>query len=324
MSISTEQLAGRLIPAVPVPFGSDGLVHAPALERYAAWMASQPIGGVAVWAHTGRGLHLRAADADRVLGTWRRALGGAGILIAAAGARTECRTPAEVFHSAMAMARRAVDLGADALLVHPPAAFRAQADRDHLILDYHARLAEAGRPLVLFYLYEAAGGIAYPSELLSALLERPEVLGVKVATLDSVMTFQDIARRITAAAPGKLLITGEDRFLGYSLMCGARAALIGMAAACTGLQAQLLHSYWQGDGQRFLALNAAVDDLAQHTFLAPMEGYIRRMLWCLVHQGVIPDDAAHDPWGHPLDPAEFDRLGACLARVGILPRSSND
>ena len=324
MSITVEQLAGRLIPAVPVPFGPDGVVHAPALERYAAWMVSQPIGGVAVWAHTGRGLRLPAADADRVLGTWRRALGGAGILIAAAGARPECQTPAAVLDSAMAMARRAADRGADALLVHPPAALGAHEDRDRLILDYHARLAEAGRPLVLFYLYEAAGGIAYRPELLAALLERPEVLGIKVATLDSVMTFQDIARLIPAAAPGKLLITGEDRFLGYSLMCGAGAALIGMAAACTRVQAELLHSYWRGDARRFLTLNAAVDDLAQHTFLAPMEGYIRRMLWCLVHQGVIPADAAHDPWGPALDPAEFDRLGACLARVETRLSTSND
>jgi 4-hydroxy-tetrahydrodipicolinate synthase len=324
MSLSVEQLVGQLIPAVPVPFGPDGSVHAPALERYAAWMASQPIGGVAVWAHTGRGLRLREADADRVLGVWRRALGGAGILIAAAGARPECHTPAEVLDSATAMARRAAELGADALLAHPPAAFRAHEDRDRLILDYHARLAEAGRPLILFYLYEAAGGIAYRPELLGALLERPEVLGIKVATLDSVMTFQDIARLIRAAAPGKLLITGEDRFLGYSVMCGAQAALIGMAAACTTLQAELLQSYWRGDVQRFITLNDAVDDLAQHTFIAPMEGYIRRMLWCLVHQGVIPEDAAHDPWGPALDPSEFDRLGACLARVGTRLPTSND
>ena len=48
-------------------------------------------------------------------------------------------------------------------------------------------------------------------------------------------------------APDKLLITGEDRFLGYSLMCGAEAALIGMAAACTDLQAELLRSFWRGD-----------------------------------------------------------------------------
>jgi 4-hydroxy-tetrahydrodipicolinate synthase len=46
-----------------------------------------------------------------------------------------------------------------------------------------------------------------------------------------------------------------------------------------------------------------------------MEGYIKRMLWCLVHQKVIPAEAAHDPWGPELDPTEFDRIGQCVARV---------
>ena len=46
-----------------------------------------------------------------------------------------------------------------------------------------------------------------------------------------------------------------------------------------------------------------------------MDGYILRMLWCLVLQGVIPEDAAHDPWGPRLDPSEFDRLKECLRRL---------
>ena len=115
--------------------------------------------------------------------------------------------------------------------------------------------------------------------------------------------------------PTKVLITGEDRFLGYSLMCGAGAALIGMGAACTALQDAFVQSYWSGAADRFLALNHPIDDLAQHTFVAPMEGYILRMLWCLVHAGVIPAEAAHDPWGPHLGQAEFDQIGACLARL---------
>jgi 4-hydroxy-tetrahydrodipicolinate synthase len=318
MTISVEQLRGGLIPAVPVPFRSDGEVHGPDLERYVDWMASQPIAGVAVWAHTGRGLRLGDAAGDGVLVAWRRALPPGRFLIAAAGARPEWREVADVFASARSMARRAAGLGADALLVHPPVALRDRDDRDRLILDYHAELAEEGLPLVVFYLYEVAGGISYPTELLESLLRRREVLGIKVATLDSVMTFQDIARLIRERVPDKLLITGEDRFLGYSLMCGAQAALIGMGAACTEPQAELLRSFWRGDVGRFLRWNSAIDDLAQHTFLAPMEGYIQRMLWCLVHQGVISRDAAHDPWGPALDPAEFDRIGACLARLDWL------
>jgi 4-hydroxy-tetrahydrodipicolinate synthase len=148
----------------------------------------------------------------------------------------------------------------------------------------------------LFFLYEKAGGISYDASVLSELLSWPNVLGIKVATLDSVMTFQDLAALIAARTPEKVLVTGEDRFLGYSLMCGARAALIGMGAACTSLQASLLRSFLQRDLARFHRLNRAVDDLSRHTFRAPMEGYIQRMLWCLIHHGVISPDAAHDPW----------------------------
>src|SRR2546430_6810337 len=43
--------------------------------------------------------------------------------------------------------------------------------------------------------------------------------------------------------PEKLLITGEDRFFGYSLTLGARAALLGMGAALTNLQAALLEAF---------------------------------------------------------------------------------
>jgi 4-hydroxy-tetrahydrodipicolinate synthase len=315
MTISVNRIEGRLIPAVPVPFDGDGRVHDVGLERYAAWMAAQPIGGVAVWAHTGRGLLLGEEDGARVLSVWRRILPAGTTLVAATGARADRRDPNEVFAAVRSMARRAAELGADALLVHPPTAFRGLADRDALILDYHSAAAEAGLPLLLFYLYEAAGGISYAPGVLANLLARDEVLGVKIATLDSVMMFQDITRLVAVATPEKLIITGEDRFLGYSLMCGARAALIGMAAACTGIQAGLLRAHVDGDAPRFLALSRAVDDLAQHTFIAPMEGYIRRMLWCLAIQGVIPEGAAHDPWGPTPGPGEYDRLAACLRRL---------
>ena len=69
--------------------------------------------------------------------------------------------------------------------------------------------------------------MAYDDRTLHGILELPDVIGIKVATLDSVMTFQRIAA-VLREHPTKLLITGEDRFLGYSLLLGARAALIGM------------------------------------------------------------------------------------------------
>jgi 4-hydroxy-tetrahydrodipicolinate synthase len=253
-----------------------------AQRAYTMWMAMQPIAGVAVWAHTGRGPHLTHDQRRLVLATWRAALPDKVIV---AGANS------------IEMARDAKRGGADALLAFP--------SRDDPVA-YHAALARE-LPVIAFYLYEAAGGVPYDDATLHAILALPGVIGIKVATLDSVMTFQRIAA-VMRDYPERLLITGEDRFLGYSLMLGARAALIGMGAALTELQARLLRAVASGDDRAFLRLSTQVDAFAQTTFVAPMEGYIRRMLWALAADGVIPDDACDDPWGPPLLAAERETV----------------
>ena len=307
------RLDGGLIPAVPVTFDAGGRFHAAAHESYLRHMAAQPVAGAAVWAHTGRGLMLEPELADRVMADWRAALPGK-VIVAGAGAPATS-DPAEATRRSVEMAERAARLGADALLCYAPAWLRGRDDADGLIVEHHRRLAAVGLPLVLFYLYEAAGGISYSPAVLDELLGMPEAVGIKSATLDSVMTYQDLSRRIAARHPGKLLITGEDRFLGYSLMRGARAALIGMGAACTRMQADLIGAHAGGDAARFLELSNLVDVLAEATFVRPMEGYVRRMLWVLAHQGVIPLEAAHDPWGPALPRAEYDEVGRAVAAL---------
>ena len=279
MSTLRERLDWGLVPAVPVPFRGDVMDEA-AQRAYAQWMAGQPIAGVAVWAHTGRGPHLSAEQRGLVLETWREALTDRVIV---AGARD------------ITMAIEARRGRADALLAFP--------QRDDPV-KYHERLGRE-LPVIAFWLYQAAGGVAYDDATLHAILELPAVIGIKVATLDSVMTFQRLAG-ILRAHPDKLLITGEDRFLGYSIMLGARAALVGMGAALPDLQAGLLRSYAARDWPAFHARSAACDRLAEATFIPPMEGYVRRMLWAAAADGAIPHEACDDPWGPPLPAGERD------------------
>lgn len=313
------RLDGRLVAAVPVPFDHEGRVHEGAQESYLRYMASQPVAGVAVWAHTGRGLLLEEATARRVLADWRAAL-PRSVVIAGAGSRLTDDT-ARAMDDSVAMAERAADLGADALLAYAPTWLRGHERRDELIVEHHRRLASVGLPLILFYLYEEAGGVSYSAEVLDELLSMPEVVGIKMATLDSVMTYQDVSRQLLACHPDKLLITGEDRFLGYSLMRGARSALIGMGAVCCELQADLVRAHAERDAARFLRLSSEVDALAESLFTRPMEGYIRRLLWALTHLGVIPAGAANDPWGPELPPREFEEIGRTLeALAGVRAR----
>jgi 4-hydroxy-tetrahydrodipicolinate synthase len=276
-----ERLDGGLIPAVPVPFRGDEM-DADAQRRYARWMARQPVAGVAVWAHTGRGPHLSANVRRDVLDTWREAMPDRVII---AGARD------------IGMAIEARRGKADALLAFP--------ERQDPV-GYHRRLGRE-LPVIAFYLYEAAVGVSYDDSTLHAILELPDVIGIKVATLDSVMTFQRIAA-VLRSHPSKLLITGEDRFLGYSLLLGARTALIGMGAALPDVQADLLRACVQEDWQRFVMLSEICDRFAQATFIDPMEGYIRRMLWAAAAEGALPADACDDPWGPPLPNDERDAV----------------
>jgi len=269
-------------------------------------MATQPINGVEVWAHTGRGLMLSDTTQSLVLGSWREALPD-NLVIAGVGAR-DVTQPDDGTARTLQMAEKAARLGADALLIYPPTWLREHPLGDQLILAHHKRVAEIGLPLILFYLYEDAGGVTYRPNLLDELLSLPEVVAVKIATLDSVMTFQDVAHQIQSRHPEKLLLTGEDRFLGYSLMRGAQAALIGMGAVCTDLQVQLMNAHFSGDAQRFLALSKMIDRLAEVLFVQPMEGYIGRILVALAHLEIIPTDATNDPFGPQLSISEIEEI----------------
>jgi 4-hydroxy-tetrahydrodipicolinate synthase len=286
MSGLADRIQWGLIPAVPVPFRGDRL-DSQAQREYAGWMEARPVAGVAVWAHTGRGPHLSAEQRHEVLETWRETLPDRVIV---AGARD------------ITMAIEARRGRADALLVFP--------QRDDPV-GHHRRLGREV-PAIAFYLYQAAGGVAYDEATLHAILELPEVIGIKVATLDSVMTFQRIAA-LMRSHPDKVLITGEDRFYGYSVMAGATAALIGMGAALPDAQAELLHAYRDRQWERFVALSALCDRLAQATFVEPIEGYIRRMLWAAAAEGAIPPEACDDPWGPALPEGEREIVERVVA-----------
>ena len=191
----------------------------------------------------------------------------------------------------------AAGLGADALMALPPGSFRGRPDRDRLVLDYHAAVAEAGLPLLVSYRREASGGVAYGPEILAQLLARPSVLGVEIATFDGIVAFQQVAALVREQAPGKLVASGEERFLGYSLMSGADLAIVGLGAAYPSEAIELIEAHFQGDPARFLQLSATLDALARPIYRPPMDGSTLRLLRALVEAGVLPSEAANEPSG---------------------------
>lgn len=300
--LTSTKIKNGFFPAVPVIVDETGDIDVPVMQDYVDWLSPQEIAGVAVWAHTGRGLKLDRLNREKVAEMWRRKL-GEKLLICGVG--SQAGTIDDVVGFSLEMARHARDCGADVLLAFPPACL---IDRPHHdILRYHSELTEVGLPILAFYLYEAGGGIHYDDQLLRQILELPGVVGLKVATLDSVMRFQEIAQLMTEF-PQKVLVTGEDRMLGYTLMRGATTALVGLGGVHTAIQLGMFEAWHQRDYSTFIRLSKLVDILAEVTFVEPMEGYIGRVLYCLGVEGIIPTSATRDPWGPTLTAEEKRRI----------------
>lgn len=289
--IIKQKLKKGILPAVPIPFDVKGNIDKDAQKNYVQYMKSQPVAAFAVWAHTGRGLQINDEQKTYIMNSWREAFPDK-IIIAGVGANIkECmKSPdpeGEYLRRSIEMAEKAKELKADAIMVYAPVIFKNCSDVDEKVIQYHKEIAKVGLPIIMFYLYEAAGGVTYSTKVLNEILKLESVLGIKMATLNSIMTYQYVSRLIHDNFPHKIFITGEDRMFGYTLMRGAEAALAGIGCACTSLQKEMMDSYYNGSFNKFIELSNSVDALAECTFVYPMEGYIKRMLTILNLLGVI-------------------------------------
>ncbi len=318
-----DKAYGKVFPAVPTPWTKEGKLHDRAQEAYAGHLAATAVGGAAVWAHTGRGLHIPREARLRTMRSWREAFSDGRLIIAGVGAKpdrilADPDMKAKFIEDTKRMAEDAVDCGADAFLVYAPIVWRDAPDQDEMVYSYHKMLCGYGKPIVLFYLYREAGGISYGPDLLCKLLALPQTVAMKVATLDSVTTFQDVEALIRREQQHITLVTGEDRMVGYTYMCGAESALIGMASACTVPQVDMTDAWFNGEHSKFVAGSAKVDTYSQVTFAKPLDRYIIRMLWSLVAEGVIPEEAANDPMGCTIDNPEISLIRSTMEKLGWL------
>lgn len=313
----TERLRGHVVPAVATPMAADGSVQWNALASYGERIASGTgIGGLAVWAHTGRGLHLSRDARVRVLDTLRAATKLPLVVGAGVPKDEPARDFAACAEATVAMAADAAAHGADAVMVYPWPGLRDDPERDRRTIELHQRVAAAVKlPLLGFYVHAKAGGYAYSPALVTELLALPNLAGVKLATLDRAVDCQDVIWTIRAAGEGRLAVTGEDRMFGPSLMWGADAALVGIAAAAPHLSATLVRGWTRQDLPAFVEASARLDRFAAATFFAPIEGYVQRMLWAAAYEGLIPADAAHDLYGPGLPESERLRVHAVLAEL---------
>lgn len=321
-----DRLRGTLVAAAATPMTAAGEVDLDLAGDYLAGLVADGADGLAVLAHTGRGPFLapevRAGVITRAVATGVPVIVGVGgspgtadpsgtaSLSGTAGPSgsgtagpSDAAGPSGAAEHAggavdrmVAEARIAADLGADAVMVFPT---------DDPWAAHDAIWRSTGLPMIAFDLYVRP----YPPGVLRRLVRHPGVAGLKTALLSDAMGCQE-AIAVTREA-GRLPVTGEDRMFGPSLLWGAEAALVGIAAAAVEVTAEVMAAFAGSDLRGFERASARLDRLAAATFTEPMEGYVQRMLWLAAAEGRIPDSHAHDPYGPGL--AEDRALLAAFA-----------
>ncbi|GAA2206683.1 hypothetical protein GCM10009850_021410 [Nonomuraea monospora] len=281
-----DRLRGSLAAAALTPMGPDGAVDLDVAESYFRRLVASGADALAVLAHTGRGPFLSAQVRAGVITRARRA--GVPVIVGVGGARPEQGS------NAVEDARTAAELGADAVLVFPE-----PGDRVAL---HEAVWSAAGLPMIAFDLYTNP----CPPDTLHRILSLPGVAGLKTALLSDAMACQETIALTRDA--DRLAITGEDRMFAASLLWGAQAALVGVAAASVGTTAAVMRAYEGDDLRGFEKAAARLDRLAAATFTAPMEGYVQRMAWLAAAEGLVPEEHAHDPYGPALPDGERARV----------------
>jgi len=127
------------IPILVTPFADDGSLDLESLEREIEWVLEEGASGVACVAIASEGYKLTETERDAVIATTVRRVGGRAPVVASADGPGE--------DPAIDRARRAVALGADALMVLPPYFVKPGPDA---LMSYYDCIAEAsGTPIMV-------------------------------------------------------------------------------------------------------------------------------------------------------------------------------
>lgn len=307
MAKKKPDLAG-IIPAIVLPMTEDYKCDEATLRDYVDWIVPQGIKALAIDTDAGEGPHLGNDEKLRILDVVVKKVNGRVPVV--------CGVGAPYTSAAVDSAKAARDTGADAFLCFPITAFRGATGRDPVILNYHEALAKVGVPMIMFTLQPDLGGVDYPTETLTALVEIDEVCAIKEATFDALKYVQTLAH-LNSLPKHITLLTGNDNFIYESFVLGGEGALIGFGAIATQLQVDMLEAVRAKRFDEAARLNDLLMPLVNACFGKPVRDYRARIKEGLVMQGVLKNAVVRPPL-LPVDDAARARVRKALVHAGLL------
>ena len=194
---------------------------------------NHPVRGFVVGGSTGEAVYL---DQDERARTLEGARGVIGDRLLVAG------TGAESTRATVRLTNAAADIGADAVLVQPPAFYKSAMSSRVLVDHYHA-VADASRvPVILYQVPLRFSTLDFATGLVEELSGHPNIVGIK----DSRGDLGLVGELVTRTRDGFQVMVGSGaRFYG-ALEIGTVGGILGVANIAPGLCAGIHEAFAAG------------------------------------------------------------------------------
>ena len=226
--------------------------------------------------------------------------------------------------NAAAIARRAEQAGASALLVFPSQVFAmgGQMRPEMAIAHFSTIAAATDLPLIVFA-YAERSTVSYPLETLVKMAEAiPSIRAIKDWSNDPMLHERQIRTLQGLARPVNVLTT-HSAWLMASLTLGCAGLLSGSGSVIPELQAALFQAIGDGDLNRARAINDRIYPLARAFYAAPALDMHNRMKECLVMLGRMTRAVVRPPLV-AITAHEQARLREALVEAGLLTEMGRD
>jgi 4-hydroxy-2-oxoglutarate aldolase len=215
--LASLDLHGVLLPAVTPFEASNGNVDVAAMQaNLRAWLA-HPLRGVVIGGSTGEGNLLEEQERRALVIAAREVIPADRVLVAATGGESTRLT--------IQRSVTAAKLGADVVLVQPPAFYRPAMTPAALVDHYRAVADASPVPVIVYQVPLAYATLDLPTGLIAELSHHPNIVGLK----DSRGSLELIGELVESCRPGFQVLSGRANMVYASLEVGAAGAVLALA-----------------------------------------------------------------------------------------------
>jgi 4-hydroxy-tetrahydrodipicolinate synthase len=163
-----------------------------------------------------------------------------------------------------------------------------------MIVRYHRAIAEASDLPIICFQFPKGWGPDYTPEILRAMAQIPQLVGIKESSFDVGQTLQtiEVARQLPAPIG---VLTGSDTFIFEALVMGCSGALIGFAGTATAELVAMHDAVQRGDLNAARSIWDRLGPIARYCWRLPIRDFRPRMKEVLRLQGHFPSAACREP-----------------------------